>query len=259
MKYLTKLKIISTVFIIGAQITSFAQGSFSGIEDDDLNIGGDIFSDFNEDLEDTQVMEDERFFKYGRFFSFTTSIGITTFSGNRGSIYSDDPPTFGMSINYFSDFQSSWGIGFSYSKHSYFLNEKTVGFTDGPGFVEVSMFRAFFAYRFYIDTANLGTAITYSNPYFATRLEYWYTTNKFRDLEEEPDDKGGGFGIGIGGGLEFPIKLKESYINVEILIHDVAFHDKDSRRLAADNDSGVGVDDLGGYAYTTSVGYVWSW
>ena len=242
-------------------VTVSAQGSgFSGLNEDDLNIGGDIFSDYNEDLEDTQIMEDERFFKYGRFFSFSIYLGVTQFDGNRGSLYSDDPPTFGMSINYFSDFQSSWGFGFAFSKHSYFLNEPTEGFDkNGPGFVEVSMLRTYFGYRYYIDTSNLGTAITYSNPYFAGRLEYWYTSSKFRDLESEPDDKGGGIGVGLGFGLEFPIKLKESYVNIEVLLHDVAFHDKDTRTLSSIDPSGAGVDDLSGYAYTTTIGYVWSW
>jgi hypothetical protein len=255
-------KFLKACFILLISINIYAQGTtdFTGIDDDDLNIGGDIFSDFNEDLEDTQIMEDERFFKYGRFFSFSLFLGVTQFDGNRGSIYNNDPPTFGMSINYFSDFQSAWGFGFAFSKHSYFINAATEGFDpDGPGFVEVSMLRSFFSYRYYIDTANLGTAITYSNPYLTGRLEYWYVSNKFLDLTEEPDDKGGGIGVGLGFGLEFPIKLKESYINIELLLHDVAFHDKDSRRLTPKNDGGLGVDDLSGYAYTTTIGYVWSW
>ena len=38
------------------------------IEDDTVLTGGDIFTDFNEDLESSQVLEDERFYRYGRFF-----------------------------------------------------------------------------------------------------------------------------------------------------------------------------------------------
>jgi hypothetical protein len=187
-------------------------------------------------------------------------LGITAFDGNRGSLYTNDPPTFGLSVHYFSDFQSSWGVGFAFSKHSYFLNSPTVGFSDGPGYVSVSMFRTYMSYRYYIDTSNLGTAITYSNPYFTTRLEYWYVTSKYEEPAiNEPDEKGGGIGIGIGGGLEFPIKLKESYINIELMIHDVAFHDKYTRKLSPKPPATTGVDDLSGYAYTTTVGYVWSW
>ena len=57
--------------------------------------------------------------------------------------------------------------------------------------------------------------MTYSNPYFVTRAEYWQTTNKFIDRTDLPKDSGGGLGLGIGGGLEFPIRLKENYLNVD--------------------------------------------
>ena len=86
---------VKIFFIILFSLNAFSQVSFSDIDGDDLNIGGDIFSDFNEDLEDKQMMEDERFFKYGRFFSFSLYMGLTSFDGNRGSIYNNDPPTFG--------------------------------------------------------------------------------------------------------------------------------------------------------------------
>ena len=61
---------------------AFAQDNANDIfaaDDDDLNIGGDIFTDFNEDVENTKLVEDERFYRYGRFFSFNASIGLTTF------------------------------------------------------------------------------------------------------------------------------------------------------------------------------------
>lgn len=257
-------KIISLTSLLILSSATFAQdpgfGDFQGLDDDDLTIGGDIFNDFNEDLEETQISEDERFYKYGRFFSFQVGFGTTSFDQNRGAAYANDFPSYGLSINYFSDFQSSWGLGFEYSKHSMYFNDVTKGFQtrEAAGFIEVSMLRVFFSYRYYIDTSNLGTAITYSNPYFTGRLEYWYTSNKYRDLSDYPDDKGGGIGLGLGFGLDFPIKLKESYLNLEFLFHDVAFHDKYTR-IYAPVDDGAGFDDLDGYGYTTMMSYVWSW
>ena len=77
------------------------------LEDDTTLNGGDIFSDFNEDLESSQVLEDERFYRYGRFFSVNLGGGITTFTGNRGQAYEDNHPTFHLSTNYFLDFQKA--------------------------------------------------------------------------------------------------------------------------------------------------------
>lgn len=256
------LKYLIALFL-ALPILSFAQNPADfGIEDDDLRIGGDIFNDFNEDLESTQVMEDERFYRYGRFFSFQIGAGLTSFDGNRGDAYENDPPTFGLGFNYFLDFQSSYGIGFEISKHHIFLDEPVnFGAPDPIGLVDVTMLRVFFSYRYYLDTSNLGTAITYSNPYFTGRMEYWYTTNKFRDQKALDNDNGGGLGFGVGFGLEFPVKIRESYINVEFLFHSVNFHDKYTQnyRPVPTNPSGFGFDDLTGNVWTTMVAYVFSW
>ena len=238
------------------------------VDDDDLQIGGDIFNDFNEDLESAQMMEDERFYRYGRFFSVQLAIGLTTFDGNRGTAYENDPPGYGIGINYFSDFQTSFGMGFEFSKHHFFLDEEVNAYNDGaggstsgPGLVDVSILRVYFSYRYYIETADLGTAITYANPYFTARLEYWYITNKFLDQEGViPNDAGGGMGFGVGFGMEFPIKLKESYLGTEFLFHNVNFHDKFTQDYRPTSfGSGFGYEDLTGNVWTTFISYVISW
>src|SRR6476661_628068 len=91
--------------------------------EDDLDSGGnDIFSDFNEDIESAQVLEDERFYRYGRFFSVNLGGGYTTFTGNRGVAYKDNPPTFHLSTNFFIDFQQAIQVGIEYSKHTMTLD-----------------------------------------------------------------------------------------------------------------------------------------
>lgn len=251
----------------GKSIAQEASNDIFSADDDDLNVGGDIFNDFNEDIEDAKLVEDERFYRYGRFFSFNMALGLTTFDGNRGLAYEHQPPTYGISLTFFKDFQSAFGLGFEYSKHSMFLADAVKGFPEteqcptgcAPGYVDVSMLRVFFSYRYYIDTSNLGTAITYSNPYMITRLEYWYTTNKYLDQTEVPKDYGGGLGLGLGFGLEFPIEIRESYIGLEFLFHSVAFHDKNTLKYYPLNDGGFGYENLGGNAYSSMVSYIFNW
>jgi hypothetical protein len=179
--------------------------------------------------------------------------------------YENEHPSFGFAVNVFQDFQSSFGLGFAYSKHHMHLTDPLEGFKDlidgdktGPGFITVNMLRVFFSYRYYIDTSNLGTAITYSNPYFIGRLEYWYQTNKYVDQPVLPDDTGGALGFAFGGGLEFPLKLTESYLGIEMLVHSAAFFDKYSQMFKGVN-PGTGYDDLTGYAFTTMMSYVINW
>ena len=252
---------------MASPISLFAQEASNDIfsaDDDDLNVGGDIFTDFNEDIENTKLVEDERFYRYGRFFSFNLSLGLTSYDGNRGLAYENLPPTYGLSFTFFKDFQSAYGLGFELSRHSMFLKDAVRKFPETllpPGYVEVSMLRVYFSYRYYIETANLGTAITYSNPYFIGRLEYWYTQNDYKDQKEVPKDSGGGLGAGVGFGLEFPIEIKESYIGLEFLFHSVAFFDKNTSDYAPppDKPKGYGFQNLGGNAYSTMVSYVFNW
>lgn len=238
--------------------------------EDDTTLGADIFSDFNEDLESAQVLEDERFYRYGRFFSVNVGAGLTTFTGNRGRAYDDNPPTFHLSTNYFLDFQKVIFLGLEYSKHTMVLDTVVNGYAENDrlGAVVTDMTRAFVGFKYYMDTADLGTAITYSNPHLITRLEYWYQSNKFIDQSTLPREKGGGLGGSFGAGLEFPVVLKESYIGVQGLYHVVNFFDKYTQnyRRAIDPSTGkplekstYGYDDLTGNVISFIVTYNFTW
>jgi hypothetical protein len=241
--------------------------------EDDVTLGADIFSDFNEDLESAQVLEDERFYRYGRFFSVNVGGGFTTFTGNRGQAFDDNPPTFHLSVNYFLDFQKAISLGVEYSKHTMVLDTEVNGFKGRIplGAVVSDYTRVFVGYKYYIDTTDLGTAITYSNPHFIGRLEYWYQTDKYIDYSDLPKRKGGGIGTGLGMGLEFPIELKKSYISVEALYHVVKFYDKftqDYRQIPDDpstagtnegENSTYGYDDLTGNVISLIFTYNFTW
>jgi hypothetical protein len=254
------------LFLLLTSFACFGQSNDQVMQEveDDLTPGSDIFSDFNEDLESAQVLEDERFYRYGRFFSVNVGGGITTFTGNRGKAYDDNPPTFHLSVNYFLDFQKAITLGIEYSKHTMILDTVVNGFPNNKnlGAVVSDFTRVFVGYKYYVDTTDLGTAITYSNPHLIGRLEYWYQTNKFIDQKTIPDSKGGGIGTGLGFGLEFPIELKQSYISVEALYHVVNFYDKftqDYRRIPNRTDSTYGYEDLTGNVYSLMFTYNFTW
>ncbi len=256
-KYLTLLFLLSSFNAFGQAAN--ADQMFDD-QEDDLSIDGDIFSDFNEDLEASQIMEHERYYRYGRFFAVNLGLGYTSFTGNRGAAYTNNNPSFHISTTYFFNFNSAVVIGVDYSKHTMVLNTKVnISPTDILGAVETSFLRPFVGFRYYLDTADLGTAITYSNPYFIGKFEYWYQTNKFIDQRTRDSQKGGGVGTGIGGGLEFPIELKVSYVSVELMYHVVNFFDKytqDYRKVAA---SKYGYDDLTGDVVTLLFTYNFTW
>ncbi len=256
------LCLLLLAFSLGAQAQSTEQ-VMQEVEDD-LTPGADIFSDFNEDLESAQVLEDERFYRYARFFSVNLGGGFTTFTGNRGTAYDDNHPTFHLSMNYFLDFQSAILMGLEYSKHTMILDTVVNGYKDqGPlGAVVTDFTRVFVGYKYYVDTTDLGTAITYSNPHIIGRLEYWYQTTKFIDRQGLPKDSGGGIGTGVGFGLDFPVEIKKSYIGIEALYHVVNFYDKftqDFRQLPNNAASTYGYEDLTGNVMTLIISYNFTW
>lgn len=263
------MRLISILLLL-ITFTNVAFAQDLGIDDtmdDDLTIDGDIFNDFNEDLEASQVLEDERFYRYGRFFQVCLGLGLTTFTGARGRAYTDNHPSFHFSTAFFLSFQAALTLGVEYSKHTMFVDSETIGFPDQiPGAVETSMLRPFIGFRYYIDTTDLGTALTYSNPHFIARVEYWYQTNKFpesgRGTPTIPTQKGGGIGTGVGAGLEFPIELKKAYISTELLYHKVNFFDRftqDYRQDPDNTESTMGYDNLVGDAISFMVTYNFTW
>jgi hypothetical protein len=172
-------------------------------------------------------------------------------------------------VAFFLGFQAALTLGVEYSKHTMFVDTTTVAYENQPiGAVETTMLRPFVGFRYYIDTTDLGTAVTYSNPHFIARVEYWYQTNKFPEAKTLPAQEGGGIGTGIGAGLEFPIELKKSYISIEALYHVVNFFDKfsqDYRQIpAADQDpakplSTYGYDDLTGNVMSLMMTFNFTW
>jgi len=233
--------------------------------DENLNIGGDIFSDFNDDLESKQIQEDERFYENARLFSFALGTGITRFTGNRGRAFEDNDPTFSLSFNYFIDFQLSAVIGLQFSRHSIFIDTFVNGFrNEVVGAIDVDLLRPFIGVRYYLDTSNLGTAITYANPYITGRFEFWIQRNEFIDLDPEMTQSGGGVGFGLGVGLEFPLVIKKRYLNIELLAHSVNLFDNnttdfqqvtDTSTLPDGQTSLFGFDDLTGLGFSFIVSY----
>ncbi len=257
------------LLILLISTTSFAQfGPISDEQEDDsggdLKLGSsDIFNDFNEDLESSQVLEDERFYRYGRFFSANIGFGFTRFTGNRGAAYVINPdPSIHFSLSYFLNFRSAFVLGIEYSRHTMLIDTFTNGHkTYNLGAVNVNMIRPFLAYKYYFDTADFGNAITYSNPHLIFRMQYWYQNNEFSERPQLDDLSGGGIGTGVGFGLEFPVKLKEYYIGVEGIFHQANFLDKftSDYQQIDDPNSTYGFQDLTGNAFTLFITFNNTW
>lgn len=245
-------------FVTKAQVDNWS----SNFDDDLSSESNNIFSDFQEDVGTKEVQEDERFYRYGRFVSTAFGMGLTSFTGNRGKAYHDQHPTLSVGFIYFSDFQSAFGIGIEYSKHFMYLDNPTIDTADESyGTIEVTFLRPHLAYRYYLDTSDLSSLLTYANPYFIGRLEYWYQSRKFSDYDGSSDSNGS-VGASLGMGIELPIDLKKNFIGLQFLAHKVTLEDTDNGQFDIGNCSGekcYGYTDLKGMGYSIITSYLFSW
>jgi len=226
----------------------------------DFEIGGDIFSDFSDDLDEKQIAEDERFYRYGRFFSVAFGFAMTSFTGNRGLLYKNDFPSFVFALTFFMSMQHAIGLGLDYSQHHFAIDSPVYNFNPNPpGLAKVSIIKPFLSYRYYWDTSNMPTALTFANPYVTGRVEFWRLTNTFEEIPGRPSYAASGIATSLGLGLEFPIKYKESYLNLQFLYHLHQLSDKHSTAFAPIKGSNVGYQNLSGDALSGSVSYVFSW
>ena len=238
----------------------FSQDSMYGDEAADFELGGDIFNDYSEGIESAKILERENFFNYSTFFSVDFFIGWTGWDGDRGQAFeTSSSPGFNIGANYYFESNVTFGLGIAYSQNFFTINQPVYGYPDPnalPGTITVDNWRFFGNVRYYIDTSNLGPAITFSNPYFVGRFEYWGVDYKFKNQPMYPSQKGKGMGWALGMGLQFPLKMKQYNFGAEFLVHSVNWSDKYTQAYAPLPDgNGYGYSTLSGLAFDLFMGF----
>lgn len=249
--------------VLPFNISIAQQDNLTNSFDDDLSKDTDIFTNFEDDLGTREEQEDERFYRYGRFVSTSIGFGFTSFTGNRGKAYHDEHPTISFGLIYFSDFQNAFNLGVEYSKHVMYSDSPTLKSGVVPfGAVEITFLRPFIAYRYYVDTSDLSSLLTYANPYFIGRLEYWYQNRKFKEYNGSSDTQGA-IGGSLGMGIEIPIDLKKNFISLQFLVHQVTLPDTNTDEFEVSNSCTssdcYGYSDLKGMGYSLVTSYLFSW
>src|SRR5690606_36886847 len=99
-----KIYPVKKILFIALLFSGLAHAQFSSqmmdIMNTDMSLESDILNVFNEDLESSQQLEDERFYRYGRFFAVNLGGGFTAFTRNRGNAFTDNLPSIHLSVFY---------------------------------------------------------------------------------------------------------------------------------------------------------------
>lgn len=200
------------------------------------------YGEFNEE-------EDEQnaalFFQYGRFFGVSLGIGLEGATGNRGLLWRGGFPLIDVRLHYWFDFNFALQLGFSTVQHNFDT------FNTG-NVVTVSMSRLGVDLKYYFETKNLSSAVTFAGPYVVLGGGSYQKSENNSGTEGTDDDAA--FGINAGAGLEFLISHKKAYFDLQAKLHSVNFEDRFDGSFRS-----AGINDLTGlfYTFTGSVLFVW--
>ena len=212
-------------------------------EDEDLRKSPvSEYGEFNEQDEEDEVT---RFLQFGRFFGVSLGGGLSTVTGNRGSVYQGGFPAFELKLQYWFDFDFALELGVTTASHNW--EAGTIGHTD------VTLLRLGLDLKYYIPVYNLAAPITFANPYLTLGLGGFRKTDKLQAQEVIETDSSAG--LSLGAGLEFVVKPRATYFYVATKLHLVTFNDTFTTKYQAD----LGLKDLTGQFITTTAGFLFTW
>ena len=249
--------LLLTLGLVGAPRLARAEGpppaggdaknskTFQPEEDDFSNTPFTEYGEFNEEADEE---EDAKFFAHGRFFGASLGMGFEGVTGNRGLLYQGGFPMIDFKLHYWFDFNFAIDMGIFYAKHFYDTS------TANGGHVDVNLLHIGIDVKYYFDTKNLSSAISFANPFLMAGFgSFTQTKSSFAQSNTEPPDTG--VGMSVGGGLEFTVSPKKTYLQLEARYHIVTFKDTYDESFSTSNN----VPDLTGAFYTFNVNVLFTW
>ena len=169
------------------------------------------YGDFNSsDEEDTDTL----YFQYGRFFGVSLGLGYQTATGNRGLLYAPAFPRVDIQLHYWFDFQFAMALGVFFATHN---------FTDQGTTTTVKLLGYGVDLKYYFDVRNASAAISFANPFLVFGAGEMSKTQS--TITSTAPDSDSSFTVGIGGGFEFPISYKKTYLILEGKYNTQSFAD----------------------------------
>jgi hypothetical protein len=179
------------------------------------------FGEFSDDEED----EDTKFFQYGRFFGVSLGLGYEGAMGNRGALFTGGLPAFSLRVHYWFDFNFALTLGIYSAKHQYTgARDEANSGEDVTTKHDWNLFAYGAELRYYVDTRDATAPVTFAGPFLQVGVgNYSKSENDVSDPSTLAKDNA--LGLSFGGGLEFPLKPRKSYLNLEVKFISVSFND----------------------------------
>ncbi len=237
------------VLAAGSPFVHAAEQRTEKAEEDDYE--ATPFTQYGEFNEQQDEDEDARFLQSGRFFGFSLGGGYQGATGNRGALWQGGFPVIDFRMHYWFDFNFALSLGFHLAPHFY----EAAGIAapaETIGSSTVNFSRVGVDIRYYFDVKDVTAAIAFMNPYIQVGLGSYSKTET--NVASGLPSNDNAFGLGTGGGLEFVLSPRKSFLQIDGKLHMVSFIDVDTTRFTGD-----GLDDLSGYFYTITTSIMFTW
>lgn len=219
------LCILMTSLTLAAQS---AQAQFLDSGDDSY----DPFVDYSE-FEDAAAEEaDINFFRHGRFVTMGFGVGMRSFTGNLGQIYSSNA-NYGLFLSYFFDMRFALQFGYVTGEHraNFPLDEPVIG--------NVSLSRTYFNLKYYMNPQNMTRGLGALNPYIIGGISNHNRVYTLQGFDGFSSDAATGFDI--GGGIEVPLMRNKMFLGIQGLYQVVTFKDENVEFRRPGDAEGSGV------------------
>jgi hypothetical protein len=164
--------------------------------------------------------EDKEFFHLGRFLMIGFDVGLGAFTGGLGGSV-NPAASFSGRILYFFDKSIAIEFGGGFAQHL----DQVRGAGNSGVDADLSITNLSLGLRYYFDVKDAPKAIAVANPYLAVApgmylLSLQPVTSVGMNADYTDDQ---GFGIGMGGGVEFNIYRRHVFVGLDLRYHLVFF------------------------------------
>jgi hypothetical protein len=204
------------------------------------------YTEYGEFNEEEDEAAETRFFQFGRFFGVSIGVGYQGIIGNRAVLYQGGLPALDFKVHYWFDFHLALDINYFTVAHFFDTTVRS------QGHVDVNMARLGVDLKYYFDTKNVSAAISFSNPYLIFGLGSISKTEYALGTATTTTDSA--LAMSVGGGLEFVVSPRRTYLEIEGKASFPTFQDSSTTAYQA-----VGIDDLTGIFYTFSASMLFTW
>lgn len=221
-----------------------AESKTNHSEEDDYS--STPFTEYGEFNEASDEESDAKFFQYGRFFGVSLGLGFQFIDGYRGALWQGGFPMFDFKLHYWFDFNVALDVGFFTASQYYDTKIQNLGHVD------INLLHVGVDIKYYFDTKNLSSAISFANPYVLLGAGSFSKTEN--SVAQQSQDSDNSLGISAGGGFEFVISPRKTYFEIESKIHFVTYKDTYTTRF-----SSAGLPSLTGNFFTFSGNLLFTW